>query len=120
MGDIMLKPNYKEAKKRTSNDIKVLKANSSNIDKYKNELKQIKGEYIKLNEEKQKLSKKLEENKKFDEELKKDKIISESKYNRLKDNNTNCSICLENYIDQKSLISLTPCNHIFHFNCFKE
>ena len=44
-------------------------------------------------------------------------------YNKdlFKENNNNiCSICLENYIDQKSLISLTPCNHIFHFECLKQ
>ena len=43
-------------------------------------------------------------------------------YNKelLKDNNTNCSICLENYIDQKSIISFTPCNHIFHYDCLKN
>ena len=35
-------------------------------------------------------------------------------------NNNSCSICLEYYIDKKSLISLTPCNHIFHFNCLKK
>jgi len=32
-----------------------------------------------------------------------------------KGNNTNCTICLENYIDQKSIIIFTPYNHIFHF-----
>ena len=37
-----------------------------------------------------------------------------------KNNTNNCTICLENYIDQKSLICLTPCNHIFHYDCIKK
>ena len=49
-------------------------------------------------------------------------ILFPIKYSKeiFQDNNTSCSICLENYIDQKSLISLTPCNHIFHFKCLKK
>ena len=29
----------------------------------------------------------------------------------------NCSICLENFVENKSIICLTPCSHIFHFDC---
>lgn len=29
-----------------------------------------------------------------------------------------CSICLENF-KKKSTVSVTPCNHVFHFNCIK-
>ena len=31
-----------------------------------------------------------------------------------------CTICLENFEDKKSIISITTCNHIFHFNCLKK
>ena len=34
--------------------------------------------------------------------------------------NTSCSICLENFIEEKSIISLTPCEHIFHYQCLKK
>ena len=34
--------------------------------------------------------------------------------------NTSCSICLEKFQDQKSLICLTACNHIFHYECLKK
>lgn len=34
--------------------------------------------------------------------------------------NTSCSICLENFIEEKSIISLTPCEHIFHYHCLKK
>ncbi len=34
--------------------------------------------------------------------------------------NTNCSICLEKFIDKKSRISITTCDHIFHFTCLKK
>ena len=30
-----------------------------------------------------------------------------------------CSICLENF-KKKSKVSMTPCNHVFHFNCIKD
>ena len=31
-----------------------------------------------------------------------------------------CTICLENFIDEKSQISITPCEHIFHMECIKK
>ena len=34
--------------------------------------------------------------------------------------NNNCSICLENFIERKSLISITSCKHVFHFECLKK
>ena len=30
-----------------------------------------------------------------------------------------CSICLENF-KKKSKVSMTPCKHVFHFNCIKD
>ena len=44
------------------------------------------------------------------------KLFYPIKYSQelFKNNNTNCSICLENYIKLKSLLCLTLCNHIFH------
>ena len=59
------------------------------------------------------------------EELKKNylfnKIIKKIKYNEtIICNYKNCSICLQNYIFNKSKICLTPCNHSFHFYCLKK
>ena len=34
--------------------------------------------------------------------------------------NTSCSICLENFIEQESIICITPCMHIFHYDCLKS
>ena len=34
--------------------------------------------------------------------------------------NTGCSICLGKFENQKSLICLTVCNHIFHYECLKQ
>ena len=34
--------------------------------------------------------------------------------------NINCSICLDNFVENESMISLTPCSHIFHFDCLKK
>ena len=44
------------------------------------------------------------------------------KYNKnmLGEENINCSICLENFKEGKSIIILTPCSHIFHFECLKK
>ena len=33
---------------------------------------------------------------------------------------TNCTICIESFEIGKSEISITPCNHIFHFECLKK
>ena len=35
-------------------------------------------------------------------------------------NNNTCSICLEYFIENKSIISLTPCKHIFHYECLRK
>ena len=32
----------------------------------------------------------------------------------------NCTICIESFEIGKSEISITPCNHIFHFECLKK
>ena len=34
--------------------------------------------------------------------------------------NTSCSICLENFIEQESIVCITPCMHIFHYDCLKS
>ena len=34
--------------------------------------------------------------------------------------NTSCSICLENFIERESIICITPCMHIFHYDCLKS
>ena len=34
--------------------------------------------------------------------------------------NNNCSICLENFIERKSIVSITSCKHVFHFECLKK
>ncbi len=50
------------------------------------------------------------------------KILYPMKYSLelFKNNTNNSTICLENYIDQKSLICLASYNHIFHYDCFKK
>ena len=40
--------------------------------------------------------------------------------NMLPNANTSCSICLENFVKNKSMVSLTSCNHIFHYMCLKK
>jgi hypothetical protein len=32
----------------------------------------------------------------------------------------NCSICLDAFEPEKSLVSITQCNHVFHYECIKE
>ncbi len=59
------------------------------------------------------------------EELKKNylfnEIIKKINYNEtIICNDNKCSICLQNYINNKSIICLTPCNHTFHFYCLKK
>ena len=38
----------------------------------------------------------------------------------LKKFNENCTICLENFIIEKTKVCHTPCNHIFHFSCLRN
>ena len=38
----------------------------------------------------------------------------------LKKFNENCTICLENFILEKTKVCHTPCNHIFHFSCLRN
>ena len=33
---------------------------------------------------------------------------------------TACSICLEEFVENTSLVSITPCLHIFHYKCLKN
>ena len=40
--------------------------------------------------------------------------------NILPNANTSCSICLEIFIKNKSIVSLTSCKHIFHYDCLKK
>ena len=37
----------------------------------------------------------------------------------LKDGNT-CTICIEDFKDKRSRVSVTPCKHIFHFRCLSN
>ena len=37
----------------------------------------------------------------------------------LKDGNT-CTICIEDFKDKRSRVSITPCQHIFHFKCLSN
>ena len=34
--------------------------------------------------------------------------------------NSSCSICLEKFVEDESMVSLTSCNHIFHYDCLKK
>ena len=43
--------------------------------------------------------------------------IYEKKYEK---NGTNCTICLEEFKINTDKISLTPCNHVFHFKCLSD
>ena len=53
-----------------------------------------------------------------------DKLFSKTMSEHLYKNEYNqygggCSICLENF-KKKSIVSITPCNHVFHFKCIKN
>ena len=79
-------------------------------------------EYIdRINHERIEKEKKLEENKKliailFESKLK--KIIFDK--NRIVNDCESCSICIEPFECGISEVSITPCNHIFHFECLKK
>jgi len=49
----------------------------------------------------------------YKKELKKRKYLKKDNLNET----TACSICLEEFEENKSEVSITPCLHIFHFNC---
>ena len=38
----------------------------------------------------------------------------------IENENTSCSICLENFIEKESIVCITPCMHIFHYDCLKS
>ena len=49
-------------------------------------------------------------------------ILSPKKFLKeygLKDGNT-CTICIENFKEKKSKVSVTPCQHVFHFKCLSN
>ena len=79
-------------------------------------------EYIEnIDHERIEKEKKIEENKKvivalFESKLKK-KIFDKTK---LVNDCECCSICIENFEVGVSEVSVTPCNHIFHFECLKK
>lgn len=79
-------------------------------------------EYIEnLDHERIEKEKKIEENKKlidtlFESKLKK-KIFDKTK---LVNDCECCSICIENFEAGVSEVSVTPCNHIFHYECLKK
>ena len=49
----------------------------------------------------------------FKSKLKKKKYLKKYNINET----TACSICLEEFIENQSLVSITPCMHIFHYEC---
>ena len=49
----------------------------------------------------------------FKKKLKKIKYLKKLNVNET----TACSICLEEFIENKSLVCITPCLHIFHYDC---
>ena len=48
--------------------------------------------------------------------------IKYNKYLGVKDGNPSiiCTICIEEYKEGKSKVCITPCQHVFHFNCLKD
>ena len=70
------------------------------------------------------LSKENSENIEETNKEKLDKLFSKTMSEHLYKNEYNqygggCSICLENF-KKKSIVSITPCNHVFHFKCIKN
>lgn len=52
------------------------------------------------------------------EKLFKDKLKKKKYLKKLNINETTaCSICLEEFIENESLVCITPCSHIFHYDC---
>lgn len=48
--------------------------------------------------------------------------LAPQKYNKkmgIKDGNT-CTICIEDFIENKSKVSITSCQHVFHYNCLSN
>ena len=52
----------------------------------------------------------------FKEKLKKKKYLKKYNINE----STACSICLEEFIENESLVCITPCLHIFHYDCLNN
>ena len=62
-----------------------------------------------------------EENKKKIEILLKT-ILAPKRFNKndgIKDGNT-CTICIEEFKEKKSKVSITPCQHVFHYKCLSN
>jgi hypothetical protein len=60
--------------------------------------------------------KKMKLEKLFKEKLKKKKYLKKYNINE----STACSICLEEFIENESLVCITPCLHIFHYDCLNN
>ena len=59
-----------------------------------------------------------EEKRKKMEELFKEKLKKKEYLKKYNVNETTaCSICLEEFIEKKSIVCITPCLHIFHYDC---
>ena len=52
----------------------------------------------------------------FKDKLKKRKYLKKLNINAT----TACSICLEEFIENESIVCITPCIHIFHYNCLHD
>ena len=48
--------------------------------------------------------------------------IKYNKYLGIKDGNPSliCTICIEEFKEEKSKVCITPCQHVFHFKCLKD
>jgi hypothetical protein len=66
-----------------------------------------------LNNRMDPMDKKKKLEKLFKEKLKKRKYLKKLNLNET----TACSICLEEFIENESLVCITPCSHIFHYDC---
>ena len=70
-------------------------------------------------EERLKEEKKIENKKKIEELYLTDLKVKTYNKELLVNNCENCSICTENFVEDKSQVIITPCNHIFHPECIK-